>query len=226
LKPNSPRTWSIALVAAFVGTATQAQLPEPKVTVVNNEFVCARNPKLTLKVQPCFKYLGHIQDFEEASSYSNPKKGSHKQQDSYLFADTTNPKSPIIFSISIHQLAGRRWYFFNDLHERLPENRYFEKNWLKIGDTNYRTATLIGNMFTQKEISFMVDHDIKVPRMFMTRLVEGTVTFSGNMKVSMSYAQDIIGLSDNALTPASLTEAQKNLSNSFIQAANVFFDVH
>jgi hypothetical protein len=217
------------LTASFAGLALQAQIPEPKANVINNVFTCVGTPKLTFKVQPEFSYLGHVQDFEEAIN-SDPggdsSKTGHWQCDSYLFADQADPASPKVFVLGIYRMNAHGWYFFDNLHERLPEDRYLEKGRFKLGDTNFRTATFTGNVFTPKQLSFLIDHDIHVPRQFTTRQVEGTVTVNSAVKVSFTYAQDIPGLNRRFLTLTSLGKEEQQKLNAFTASANSFFDAH
>jgi hypothetical protein len=119
-----------------------------------------------------------------------------------------------------------RWYFFDDLHERLPENRYFEKGRYKLGSTNCRTATFVGEAFTQRQISLLIDHGINVPRYFTIREIEGTVTFSADVKVCITYTQDIRALNEDCSTLESLNDAQMILLSNFMRSADQFFGAH
>ncbi len=218
------RLLAVSFIAAFAGIALIAQIPEPKVTIVNNTFICAKTPKLTIKIPSDFTYLGHVQDFSQASDFLDDNDVTHQQKDAYIFADNTNPDSPKVFSITFLRTVAPHWIIFDDLHERLPENRYFEKGRFKLGGTNYRTATFVGNLFTQKQLAFLIDHDIKVPRYFTIREMEGNVTFADNVKVCFTFAQDIRDLNGSCSTEDSLTDAQKTLLNDFISSANRLFD--
>lgn len=214
------------MTALLVGGVLHAKVTEPKVGVAENVLTCSSTPKFTFKVQAGFSYLGHVQEYNEVANQNvetDPNRTNHVQRDAYLFVDATKDGPPRIFCVNIIQLAQRGWAFWNNLHTFLPENRYFERGRYRFANNNLWAATYVGNGFTQKQLSFLVDHDIKAPRLFTIRQVDGTVTVGASVKVSMVYAQDIRELSDGIPTTDFLTGSRRTRLADFIDLADAFF---
>jgi hypothetical protein len=208
-------TWTGALTAS-----------EPVVTVVDNVFSSNKLPKLQLIINDDFEYIGHTSEDNEGRNMDpgGDKYATAKSSvNSYTFLNKNTGGSGIkVFSITILKMLKPNWYFFEDVHERLPEILYAERGHYKFGNDNYKSAVFVGNLFTDQQKQLLRKQNVTVPRLFTIKEFEKNVAMNGSVKVCITYAEDLGSLNNNDNPISMKTDAERAALAGFL---NSFEDV-
>jgi hypothetical protein len=211
------------LIILLCGCATLT----PQVVVTDNTF-SSDYPKISVKINPKYRYIGHINYKGETEDYQDPAKKAVRINDIYTFVpkDTKDQMGSAVI-IAFTKLANPGWTYVGSVYQSSSKTVY-RHGVATFAGQNYEAAThrMIFGSTAQPFYDHLMSQGLLASKGFIVRSYHQIV--SSDSTIVIRYIQDIsttgfkpVEWNDKAL----LKDAQIRFLDDFEKRASDAFEI-